>query len=385
MSNIQTCLFIFLLFICPSVLILHLLRLLFRAVTHADHLRPKLSMFQFASAFSTMTLLIYIWSYVNTHSFELTQPVKMYLLFLLSGTLTMWYAFFFMSEGASIAGSVAVFVSTFVEPTAATYTVSLALLGLIGFFMVMRENNRVAAEKRTIENIMEEKRILEKVEKLKRSASFSMCSASFPRKFRNLYIAKEYTHVPLILCDTARRIAFKWPEFQSGALLSFIPDVENPKNVACTLDGKLIGTIGQQGLAEYLYDLLIQDIPFLGYLSAYDAFAETAEIKIARYEESVFQSLVDACDDPCSFRLVGNTDDTSQDELEICERGDECSFSYNSETDKYTVSHNGISIGRLPASAASIVRELEDDVVIYIAETGESSRGKITASVYIFD
>lgn len=85
-----------------------------------------------------------------------------------------------------------------------------------------------------------------------------------------------------------------------------------------------------------------------------------------------------------SYRLIGNSRNAEmQEQIDLCEAGDDCTLEYDADKDKYLVSC-GAPIGYLPKAARRLVDEYgADDVTVTIDNVGVDSDGRSWVCVVV--
>ena len=86
------------------------------------------------------------------------------------------------------------------------------------------------------------------------------------------------------------------------------------------------------------------------------------------------------------YKLVGNRSGELQDNASACSPGCECSVEYDYDKEKYAVSYAYLTIGFLPASAARIIEESDDNasIRVFIADVETDDDDKYSIFVYLF-
>lgn len=85
-----------------------------------------------------------------------------------------------------------------------------------------------------------------------------------------------------------------------------------------------------------------------------------------------------------SYRLIGNSRNAEmQEQIDLCEAGDDCTLEYDADKDKYLVSC-GAPIGYLPKAARRLVDEYgAEGVTVTIDDTGIDSDGRAYVHVVV--
>lgn len=136
-----------------------------------------------------------------------------------------------------------------------------------------------------------------------------------------------------------------------------------------------LGYLYQGKIKDMAYDYIIQKRPIFSCLSTIDLDTNEIKMFLGFYYQKPYSKTV-------TFKLTANSNSAMQDNIMCCSEGDELTFYYDSEKDKYCFEGFDI-IGYAPASKSEFLEQVEYDCKATINEIDTNDSGKYYVSVKI--
>lgn len=168
-------------------------------------------------------------------------------------------------------------------------------------------------------------------------------------------------------------------DFPAIPLAEKVQLVQEPENtydrnaVAVYRGNQKIGYLRKGKIQEMANDFLKNSWTIFAAIQTIDDDERKIGLALAFYKPHIITGEVK------TFKLTGNRNQSMQDAIGLVDEGDEVSYSYDAETEKYIASVAD-DIGYFPKSAD---RWLEDDPVVVVSSIEEDENGKYTVFVDI--
>lgn len=150
-----------------------------------------------------------------------------------------------------------------------------------------------------------------------------------------------------------------------------------------TSEDHIISKVSDSKLDKMARDWYNRDDPYYFPITSIDPEHNKIFISMLFYREGRHPIPMDEPGEE-SYRLIGNSRNAEmQEQIDLCEAGDDCALEYDADKDKYLVSC-GAPIGYLPKAARRLVDEYgEDDVTVTIDSVGVDSDGRSWVCVIV--
>lgn len=208
--------------------------------------------------------------------------------------------------------------------------------------------------------------------------------ATAPAKVNGFPLAYHYDNVDI----------FVLPEFEldftSIPLGSKVELVKEPTNehddkaVAVILDGSRIGYLYRGKRQDMANDFIDNNWPIISHIDSIDDEESKIGVFLGFYKNkpSEFDKLKRSGKQCHSFKLTGNANSEMQDSICVSSVGDEVTFYYEYDKEKFVASSIG-DIGYVPASKTSLIED-DKDYSAFIEDISENDNGKYVVTVSVF-
>lgn len=207
----------------------------------------------------------------------------------------------------------------------------------------------------------------------------------FPSSKQDMPLCYRYDDVYLTVPASFFTTATAIPSYHTPQILMYDPATEhgtgpNPDFFFADCKTRLC-SIPDNKLGKMAMDWNRRHDPYYFPITSIDPEHNKVTISMLFYREDRHRIPMDEPGEE-SYRLIGNSRNAEmQEQIDLCEVGDECTLEFDADKDKYLVSC-GAPIGYLPKSARRLVDEYgAEDVTVTIDDTSIDSDGR--ASVYV--
>ena len=142
-------------------------------------------------------------------------------------------------------------------------------------------------------------------------------------------------------------------------------------------NGSKIGYLYKGKIKDMAYDYLKSGRPIYSCLSSINSDTNKMQMFIGFYYKKPYENSV-------SFKLTANSNSEMQENLSFSSEGDELSFYYDDDKEKYCFTSTD-DIGYAPASKNDLLDEIieQDDYSATIEEINEDENGKYSVTVTV--
>lgn len=175
------------------------------------------------------------------------------------------------------------------------------------------------------------------------------------------------------------------PDTISNSIGKFLDFSVIGESVWVIIDGKGVGTLNSPKLGSMVSDWIDNGDPIFAFLTHYHENSGSAFFDLYFYRSDM-DYLLSKDPEAKMYKLIGNTSEEKQSDIALCVPGAECSVEYDYDKDKYSVSSGWLSLGYLPAPAAKIIEEKDEEsprVFVANIETDESDTAKVFVYVFV--
>jgi hypothetical protein len=201
-----------------------------------------------------------------------------------------------------------------------------------------------------------------------------------PSQLSGMALAYKYTDVDIAGVKYALP---NYAKLHIGAELQFTSEPNNPydsKAILVECNGMTLGYVHRGKLQDMINDWLKKHLPIWSCISELSADESIIKMCLAFYNESEYMILSRSPAKRKIFRLVGNSNEEMQMNIDLCSVSDSVSIDYDIEKGKNLVSCGG-DIGYLPESAEDFI---SGKYSAFVEETDTNESGKSIVKIIIF-